>query len=155
MNELEKIEKFLKNCKKIAVVGVGNPLSPTDDVGLKMADKISKYTDKVEVTLAYNTPENILSKYLESDYTHIILIDAVKTGKKPLSITVLKTDQLPEETPTTHTVPLKLLLKALERAGKSTLILGIELPTSENYDQDILEFYARRLVDIIGKMCLS
>jgi len=122
-----RLRKFLANCKKIAIIGVGNPLLGDDSIGNKVIDLLAERNVNVDLFKAFQAPENVLSKFLESDHSHIIVIDAAEMGLNPGDFKIIEIEMLPNETITTHTVPLKLMLKSLISVGKKVLVIGIQI----------------------------
>ena len=153
---LDKLEDFLKNCEKIIVIGVGNPLSRVDSIGITVCSFISEHSPNLHIELAFNAPENILSKFLSSDHTHVLVVDAVDAHLPVGSLIFLSPSDVASETATTHTVPMSLMLKVFESEGKQTLILGIQIPKDRDFSKEELQrIYASvgNVFKIILKRC--
>ena len=156
--DVTMLKKFLEDCGKIIVVGVGNPLSCVDRIGLDVVEHMRQIliSRNVDLALAYNTPENILSKFLTSDHTHLLIVDAVDAGKKPGDVILIRYDEVLTETMTTHTIPMNLMLKAIEEQGKKTLIIGIQIPYERDFTQEEIDrIYEdiNMLLRVIESMC--
>ncbi len=152
----DKLIEFLNNCRKIVIVGIGNPLSPIDRIGVEVCNFITESAPDLSVEIALNTPENVLSKYLNSNYTHILVIDAIDAGLPVGDLVFLRPEEVSSETLTTHTIPINLMLKALESEDKRTLILGIQIPTNRGFNEEDLQMIfssVRRVLNIILEKC--
>ena len=149
---MNKLEKFLDNCKKIVLVGIGNPLSAIDSIGLDICDYIKKVFPNLEVEMALNTPENVLSKFLDSNHTHILVVDAIDAGLPVGTIVFLEPSEVAVETETTHTVPIGLMLKALESEGKRTLILGVQISESRMFNKNEIQKIFDSIVGVINSV---
>lgn len=135
----ENLIEWLKNARKIIIMGVGNPLRGDDIVGLKIAKKLEKYSSEyLKIIISETVPENFIGQIRKFKPSHLIIIDAVDFKGNPGDIRLI----LPEELSkigiiSTHTLPLSLLSKFLyESMNIKTIILGIQ-PKSIDFGLNI------------------
>ncbi|MEM1574916.1 MAG: hydrogenase maturation peptidase HycI [Nitrososphaerota archaeon] len=144
----ENLIKWLKNARKIIIMGVGNPLRGDDVVGLKIAKKLEKYSSKyLKIIISETVPENFIGQIRKFKPSHLIIIDAVDFKGNPGDIRLI----LPEELSkagiiSTHTLPLSLLSKFLyESMGIKTIIIGIQ-PKSIDFGSNISPIVEKTII---------
>ncbi len=121
----EKLRKFLRGAKKIAILCIGNPLRGDDGVGIYIGEKLKGRVNNATIFLGYNAPESVLFKIIDGDYSHVVIIDSGFIGEKAGDIRITDEDQLPDDIITTHYFSPGLLVKMLEEYGKKVLIITI------------------------------
>lgn len=151
-NIKEKLIQWLKNARKIIIMGVGNPLRGDDIVGLKIAKKLEKYSSKyLKVIISETVPENFIGQIRKFKPSHLIIIDAVDFKGEPGDIRLI----LPEELSkigiiSTHTLPLSLLSKFLyESMNIKTIIFGIQ-PKSIDFGSNISPIVEKASIKAAG-----
>jgi len=127
----DHVFKFLKNAKKIVLIGIGNILRGDDAAGSIIAQQIaSKPLPKnVLVIDCGSAPENYLGKITKFNPSHILIVDAVITGNKPGDITIVDESQIADTFSfSTHKPSIRMLIKYLRGSiGEvKVLILGIQ-----------------------------
>ncbi len=103
--------------RKVALVGVGNPLCHDDYVGSKVVKMIinSKGTHVKDVYLvdAENNVEFFITKIQRIAADHVIFVDACRMGLKSGSVSLLAVEDTSYPFFTTHGIPLKLLAERM------------------------------------------
>ncbi|HTY15945.1 MAG TPA: hydrogenase maturation protease [Methanoregulaceae archaeon] len=113
---------------RIAVVGVGDELSPVDCLGMVAAREIEKmHLEGVKVFFAGTVPENITGPIRKYKPDHVVVIDSADMGALPGSVQVVK----PEETRATlvasHVIPLSVVMDFIRYdMGAGVTLLGIQ-----------------------------
>ncbi len=153
-----RLEKLLHGCRRLAIVAVGNPLLGDDSAAIYLVKGIEKLGVNADFFYAEQSPENVLSKFLDSDYTHLIIFDAADFGGKLGELRVIELDELPEETATTHTVPLKLMVKILSQSGLTVITVGIQIGEIGLFElskelREILDHEAVKLSEVLKRKC--
>ena len=121
------LREFLKNASRIAIVALGNELNRDDAAGILVGKKlIKRRLPKVDVFLAYQSPEAYLMKIIQGDYSHVIFIDAAEANVKPGEIIVIEENEIIPEQFSTHRIPLHLILGSIKKSEKKILFIGIQ-----------------------------
>jgi len=106
----------------VVVMGIGNPCRGDDAAGSLVAQQISD-APGVRVIDAQDVPENYLCQVVNQRPDTVVLIDAVDLDSAPGSVALLDKDQVAGYWPSTHRVPLSLLMEYLERETHARIFL--------------------------------
>lgn len=150
----EKLRKFLRGAKKVAILCIGNPLRGDDGVGIYIGEKLKECVSNATVFLGYNAPESVLFKIIDGDYSHVIIIDSGFIGEKAGDIRIADEARLPDDIITTHYFSPGLLVKLLKEYGKKVLIITI-YPKRIDFNEclsDVVKNSADNLVRIIEEV---
>jgi len=98
----------------VVIVGVGNPLRGGDAAGSLVSRQIAA-SRAVSVIDAQDVPENYVAAVVNCRPDTIVLIDSVDLGSEPGSVALLDRNQIAGYWPSTHRVPLSLLMSVFER----------------------------------------
>lgn len=110
----------------VVVIGIGNPCRGDDGAGSLVARKI-KRAPCVHVIDAQDAPENYLGQVVQHKPEAILLIDSVDLHSTPGAMTLLDKRQMAAYWPSTHRVPIALLMDYLERETHArVLLIGIQ-----------------------------
>jgi hydrogenase 3 maturation protease len=118
----------IAGANRIAVVGVGDELSPVDRLGMVAAREIEKlHLPGVKVFFAGTVPENITGLIRKYKPDHVLVIDSADMGALPGSVQVVR----PEETRATlvasHVIPLSVVMDFIRSdMGVGVTLLGIQ-----------------------------
>lgn len=134
------MKKFLKDYKKVVILGIGNEIKGDDAAGPLIARKISALLNKnknVAVLDGGTVPENYTGSIRKENPTHIILVDAVEMKKKPGYIRVVEKDEIANYNISTHAMPVSYLIKYMETTIDAKIILvGIQ-PKSMGFNEKV------------------
>ena len=106
----------------MVVMGIGNPCRGDDGAGSIVARKIGD-AHGVHVIDAQDVPENYLRQVVDWHPDTLVLIDSVNLKAAPGSVAILEKDQTASYWPSTHRVPLSLLMDYIERETHARLCL--------------------------------
>ena len=124
------MKKFLKDYKKIVILGIGNEIKGDDALGSLIAQKTSKLFHENENVVIFDggtVPENYTGLIRKENPTHIILVDAVDMKKEPGYIRVVKKEEIANYNISTHAMPISFLIKYMETTVDAQIILvGIQ-----------------------------
>jgi len=120
MNLPEQLRERLAG--KVAVVGVGNVLRGDDAAGCRVA-RLLRPTPRCWPFVAGEVPEAVLFQVVAARPDTVVFVDAVDLGAEPGSVALLEEDQLAGYCPTTHRIPLRLLMEILRRETKADVFL--------------------------------
>jgi hydrogenase maturation protease HycI len=106
----------------VVVMGIGNPCRGDDAAGSLVARKICDVPG-VLVIDAQDVPENYLCQVADQRPDTVVLIDCVDLKSAPGSVALLNKDQTAAYWPSTHRVPISLLMNFLERENHTRVLL--------------------------------
>jgi hydrogenase maturation protease len=116
----------------ILVLGVGNPLMGDDGIGIELVQRLKEKIDHRLVHFEDGGTQGMSLLPLIEDADSVIILDAVKTGRKPGSIVLKSKDELPgyfDRAVSPHQIGMKEILGAAQLCGtmpKSLHLLGVE-----------------------------
>lgn len=127
------LQQRLKESHRIAVVGIGDELSPFDCLGILAAREIEKlHLPNLTVFFAGTVPESVTAGIRRSQPDHVILLDSADLGVRPGTIAVLKPGRIQANLISTHVLPLSAIMKFIEQDSKTRVtLLGIQPDLSE------------------------
>jgi hydrogenase 3 maturation protease len=104
----------------VVIVGMGNICRGDDAAGSRVAQLI-RSAPGVRVIDAEENPENHLCQVAELQPDTILLIDCVDLGCSPGSVALLDADKTLSYWPSTHRVPLNLIVDYLKRTTRARM----------------------------------
>jgi len=124
MNLREQLANTVQG--RVVVMGIGNPCRGDDAAGSLVARQISRIPD-VHVIDAQDVPENYLCQVADQRPDTVVLIDSVDLKAPTGAVALLDKDLTAAYWPSTHRVPINLLMNYLERETLARVILiGIQ-----------------------------
>ncbi len=124
----QALSNFIKEARKLVLVSMGNALGCDDAVGVEIGEGLLRDKKlKIDIFVAYQSPEAYLMKILERDYSHVIFIDAIDANKRPGEVFYVSHEEIINEKISTHRFPLKMLLEVLLQHNKKILFIGIQI----------------------------
>lgn len=134
-----ELTRFLAGARRVAVLGVGNPVRGDDGAGIYVAILLrslfrrrpsSRGTEPPGSWFsipAGAVPENYLSLVTRFRPTHIIVVDAFHQGSVPGTVSIIPTSSIEGVSLSSHQLPLGLIRDFLSFSGISQqLYIGIE-----------------------------
>jgi len=110
----------------VVVVGVGNPLRGDDAAGCLVARRLHG-TPGVRVIEAEEVPESFVGDIAAAVPDAVALVDAVDLGREPGAVAVLEKEQVAKYAPTTHRMPLSLVMEvAHRRTGADVFLIAVQ-----------------------------
>jgi hydrogenase 3 maturation protease len=146
---------------KVVVMGIGNPCRGDDAAGSCVAQQICS-APGVHIIDARDVPENYLCHVADQQPDTVVLIDCVDLKSAPGSVALLEKDATMAYWPSTHRVPMGLIVNYLERTTHARILLiGIQ-PHQTDFLQPIsadvlssVEVVARVLNEIFESRRIS
>jgi len=141
---------------RIVVLGVGNILLSDEGIGVRTVEKLARdyvLPAEVEVIDGGTSAMEMLEDLGHAD--HLIIVDAVRSGKAPATIIRMAGDEVPVFFRTKlspHQVGLSDVLATLVLMGEqpgSTTVIGIE-PESLALGMELTPAVARQLPQVVG-----
>ena len=113
--------------RTVAVVGTGNPMRGDDAVGSCLAQRLMEAKTRACIVDAQEVPESYLGRIVATRPDTVVFIDAVDMGARPGDAAIIESDQIERYAPTTHRMPLGLVMDYLRReTGADTFLIGIQ-----------------------------
>jgi hydrogenase 3 maturation protease len=111
---------------RVVVMGIGNPCRGDDAAGSFVARQIS-HIPNVHVIDAQDVPESYICQVADQRPDTVVLIDCVDLETTPGAVALLDKDLTAAYWPSTHRVPINLLMNYLERETQARVVLiGIQ-----------------------------
>lgn len=135
----KELRKWLKDAKRVVIIGIGNPIRIDDFVGVKIVQNLrGKVSDKVMLIEAETVPENYMHEIIGFQPTHILLIDAAMQGLKPGETRLAKTNEL-KSSPvfSTHMLPLRLFCEQLSETVKTKICFLLIEPKATDFGEGL------------------
>jgi len=145
------LEEYLKDCKKLAIMGVGNTIKGDDGVGIVFINNLIKYynnqhnnqnngenynlnnkeINKIQDKLLFLNcgvvPENFTDVLKKEKPSHIIIVDAALMGEEVATIKIINPDDIITTGFSTHSLPMSIIVKYIRHnIDTDILIVGIE-----------------------------
>ena len=110
----------------VVLVGVGNPLRGDDAAGCLVARRL-RGTPGVCVIEAEEVPESFVGDIAAAMPDAVVMVDAVDLGREPGAVALLEKEQVAAYAPTTHRLPLSLVMEvARRRTGGDVFLIAIQ-----------------------------
>lgn len=106
----------------VIVMGIGNPCRGDDAAGSLVAQQISDLPG-VRVIDAQDVPEHYLCQVVNQRPDTVVLIDSVDLGAAPGSVALLEKDQVADYWPSTHRMPVSLLMNFVAQEAHVRILL--------------------------------
>ena len=106
----------------VVVMGIGNPCRADDAAGSQVARQIAECPG-VHVIDAQDAPENYLCQIEQHQPDAVVMIDSVDLDSAPGSVALLESGRTTGYYPSTHRVPMRLLVSYLERTTHARIFL--------------------------------
>lgn len=118
----------LEKSQRIAIVGVGDVLSPFDRPGMHAASEIGKLKlQNVRVFLAGTNPESITSTLRAYHPDHVIFLDAADMGAVPGSTRVIEPGNTQANLVSSHVLPLPVVMEFIAKDMECPVtLIGIQ-----------------------------
>ncbi|MHC9542324.1 MAG: hydrogenase maturation protease [Vulcanimicrobiota bacterium] len=114
----------------LLLITVGNDLRGDDGVGPYIAKNLSPAGRDFFLIDAGERPENILDSAVATGAREVIIIDAADFGGSPGEARLFGIDAIPETTLSTHTFPLPVIARLMEKDMRCTVrFLAIQAVT--------------------------
>lgn len=152
-----RLTRFLKDCRRLLVLGVGNMEKGDDAAGAACAEALArglkkKKRPRLRIINAGQVPENYTGEIRRFAPTHIVIIDACRSRRKAGSVSVVTPRLIAGGDPSTHRMPLSMLIQYLEETtGGATLLIGIE-PATMNLNAPLSPEVARAVERVAGRL---
>jgi hydrogenase 3 maturation protease len=138
----------------VVIMGIGNPCRGDDAAGSLVVRQI-RDAPGVRVIDAQDVPEDYLCLVVNHRPDTVVLIDSVDLDSAPGSIALLDKDQMADYWPSTHRVPICLLMNYLERETNGRMFLIAIQPRQTVFLEPMsVEVYSSvaRIADVLNSV---
>lgn len=120
---------------RIAIIGIGDELSPFDRPGMRAAREIEAMNlPGVKVFLAGTVPESMTGPVKTFQPDRILILDAAEMGRPPGTVAVLDCGIITAGLFSTHSLPLPVVMDYLAKeTGAMVTLLGIQPDLAPGY----------------------
>ena len=156
-----KLGRWLKHCRKLVIIGIGNPLRGDDALGLHILRELEgKVPRSVRLIEAETTPENFTGEIERSKPSHVLFVDAAQFEAEPGEARLFPPDKIAGLTLSTHAMPLSILAEVLQKDINAKIaLLGVQPRTIELGEKLSPELaketrkVARLLTNTLNRVC--
>jgi len=122
------LRKRLEGACRIAIVGIGDELSPVDRLGMLAAREVEPlHLPGVRVFLAGTVPESITAPLRRFHPDHVLFFDAADMGARPGTIACIGPGTIEASSLSTHALPLSVVMEFIEQDSRARVTLvGIQ-----------------------------
>ena len=111
----ENVRKFLKDARKVVVLGVGSDLRGDDVLGVRVAEKLRAFQSSKLVILNGGTaPENFTGDIKKQKPSHLIIVDVAEIKDCVGAIKLLDPADIGGFSFSTHALPLKIMIDFIQ-----------------------------------------
>ncbi|CAG0945969.1 hydrogenase 3 maturation protease [Anaerolineae bacterium] len=115
--------------KKLAILGVGNPLRGDDGIGPALIERLQGKTSAILIN-AGDVPENYLGVVQAAQPAVVLIVDAVELGAKPGDAALIEVEQLGGVIATTHNTSLAPFAQMIRaETGADVFVVAIQPAT--------------------------
>ncbi len=138
MSFREDLEKWLQDCSKLVILGIGNPLRGDDAVGIRILRLLrGRVPRNVKLIEGGMVPENFIGKIKLFNPSHILLIDAADFGGQPGEVRLISPERIVGITLSTHALPLHVIAELINATISAKIMLfGIQ-PKNLNLGEEV------------------
>jgi hydrogenase 3 maturation protease len=123
-----RLQRRLTGARRIAVVGIGDELLPTDRLGMIIAREIEGLQmPGVQVFLAGTMPESITGPIRGFHPDHVLMIEAADMGARPGTVAIIQPGRIRASLFSTHALPLSAVMEFIAKDIKTKVtLIGIQ-----------------------------
>jgi hydrogenase 3 maturation protease len=118
----------LAGARRIAAVGIGDLLLPSDRLGMLAAKAVAGLRlPGVRVFLAGTVPESMTGPIRRFRPDHVLFLDAAEMGLPPGTVAIVEPEGIHATLFSTHVLPLSVLMEFLEKDARTRVtLIGME-----------------------------
>lgn len=145
------LKEFIKDTRKIAILGIGNDLRTDDGLGPFIVSSIEIDNPNIMIENVGSVPEGFAHPLAEFGAERVIMIDAADMRKSPGHVELVTKDRIGGINISTHSMPLSFLMMYLEQeTGGQTILLGVQpksIEFGEGLNPEIQEVAEKIIMD--------
>jgi len=136
----QDLKAWLKDARKVVIIGVGNPIRMDDFVGMKIVQDLKEKvsSDKIMLVEAERVPEDHLVEILTFEPSHVLFIDAAILDLQPGDMRFERVGFLKSFSPfSTHMLPLRVFCEHLQKATDADVRLLLVEPKLTDFGEGL------------------
>ena len=151
------LREWLKDAKRLVVVGVGNPIREDDNVGLTILQGLQgKLSGEVLLLECEMVPEGYLLDIEEFKPTHVLLVDSAVLGREPGDADLVKVTEVAAfSAVSSHMLPLRLFCEYVEKSTGAKIRLMLVEPKSMGFGERLtpeLQMASAQITELLLKV---
>ena len=156
----QELKGWLKDARKVVIIGVGNPIRMDDFVGMKIVQDLKEEvsSDKIMLIAAERIPEDHLVEILVFEPSHVLFIDAAVLDLQPGETRLVRVDFLQSFSPfSTHMLPLRVFCEHLQKATDTDIRLLLIEPKLTDFGEGLspeMEDSRREVAGILAEILI-
>lgn len=154
-NIASQILEFLGDAKKVAVLGIGNPMRSDDGLGPYIIEHLTIKNPNIYIENVGSVPEAFARPLAEFGAERVIMIDAADMRKPIGHVELIKKDRIGGIAISTHHMPLSFLMMYLEDStGGETILLGVQ-PKTLDFGEGLspeIEDVSRKIIETLDRV---
>ncbi len=133
------LREWLKDAKRIVIVGVGNPIREDDNVGLMILRGLQgKLSGEVLLLECEMVPEGYLLDIEEFKPSHVLLVDSAVLGRELGDADLVKVNEVAAfSAVSSHMLPLRLFCEYVEKSTGAKIRLLLVEPKSMDFCEQL------------------
>jgi hydrogenase 3 maturation protease len=133
------LREWLKDAKRLVIVGVGNPIREDDNVGLTILQGLQgKLSGEVLLLECEMVPEGYLLDIEEFKPSHVMLVDSAVLGREPGDADLVKVTEVTAfSAVSSHMLPLRLFCEYVEKSTGAKIRLLLVEPKSMGFGESL------------------
>lgn len=133
------LREWLKDAKRLVIVGVGNPIREDDNVGLTILQGLQgKLSSEVLLLECEMVPEGYLLDIEEFKPSHVLLVDSAVLGREPGDADIVKVNEVAAfSAVSSHMLPLRLFCEYIEKSTCAKIRLLLVEPKSMGFGESL------------------
>ena len=153
----QQLQTWIQGFRKLALIGVGNPLRHDDQVGLEIVHQFNKRVQDARVLVieSESVPENYLDTIAAFNPTHILILDAALLNLPAGSTRFMESIPAASSSISTHTLPLHLFTSYLQKIIDVQIGFLLIQPEDITFGEGLspeVQATASRIVAILGEI---
>lgn len=151
------LQEYLKDAKRVVIVGVGNPIREDDNVGLTILNGLQgKLSAEVLLLECEMVPEGYLLDIEEFKPSHVLLLDSAVLGREPGDADLVKVTEVAAfSAVSSHMLPLRLFCEYIEQSTGAKIRLLLVEPKSMGFGEQLtpeLQMASAQITDVLLKV---
>lgn len=151
----DQIVTWLRDSKRIVMLGIGNPMRGDDAIGMEVVRLLKgEVSKRVRLLECQTVPENFAGEIKQFNPTHVLMIDAAHFEAEPGEARLIQPEEISGVAVSTHAIPLYILAEILRKSiDAKVLLLGLQPKTTEFGEQITPEL--QKAAENIAKVLLD
>lgn len=124
----DRLTDWLKDCNKLVILGIGNPMRGDDAVGIEIVKLLKRRVpENVKLLECQTVPENFIKEIRRFNPSHVLMIDAAGFEAKPGEAKLVSPEEISGMALSTHALPLSILAEILQKSmNVKVILLGVQ-----------------------------